>query len=243
MLARISFAAKDLILPILSTQTPFMTGRLLSTSPTTTSQMIFSELKWLDMSIIKRKGKALVTDVQCIPLSEAVIMPSVAGFNLLGESSKYPESTSSSVKAKLVCFSFTEYGFNLNKSFREPFMEAFTDQKDIVAIELCFVEYGFLRMMRGVFASNLKKKIPESHHSLTQIIFGGVLDFAKQLNLPNKFAGYSFLLDSSNRVRWRGSGLASPEELKLMIQCTEELIVEARSREKDARTRGGRSSQ
>lgn len=183
----------------------------------------YSDQTWTDLSIIKRKGSAFAPDQGVIPKTDSMLFPSVSGIDLNGKETKFPGHVQA--KLKLVCFSFTDYGFNLNKSFKDPFIEKYGASSDAFALEICFVEYGFLKMMQGMFQSNLKKKIPETHYHLTQVTFGGVLDFAKKLELPNKFAGYAFLVDQSNLVRWRGSGLAD-DNAALMLACAEEILRE-----------------
>lgn len=93
-------------------------------------------------------------------------------------------------------------------------------------MELCFIEYSFLSMAKTLFASNLKQSIPPPQHNKTVLVFGGVKEFITPLQVPNKFTGYAFLLDSSNRIRWRGCGQAKPEEVETMIQCAQQLVRE-----------------
>lgn len=181
----------------------------------------FNPRTWEDLSVIKRQGSAFEADKQLLSTKEPIFFPSVAGNDLNGHPSKFPESVSSRVK--LVAFSFNEYGFSLNKSYLEPFLDKFSAREDVHALEICFVEYGFLKLMQGVFAANLKKRILENRHACTQITFGGTMDFAKKLNVPNKYAGYCYLVDEHNRVRWRGSGAAG-DNIHLLLQSTEELL-------------------
>ena len=181
----------------------------------------FNPLTWEDLSIIKRQGCAFDADHHLLSTSEPIFFPSVSGHDLNSQPTKFPESVHS--KVKLVTFSFNEYGFGLNKSYREPFLEAFEKKKDVLALDICFVEYGFLKLMQGVLASNLKKRVPENQYARTQITFGGTMDFAKKLNVPNKYAGYCYLVDEHNRVRWRGSGLAG-DNLQLLLNSTEQLL-------------------
>ena len=51
-------------------------------------------------------------------------------------------------------------------------------------------------------------------------------DFAAQLLLPNVYTGYAYLLDRDNKVRWRGSGQATEQEIEAMLECTEQLLQE-----------------
>ena len=51
-------------------------------------------------------------------------------------------------------------------------------------------------------------------------------DFAAPLLLPNVYTGYAFLLDRNNKIRWKGSGQAHPEEVEALLRCTDELLAE-----------------
>jgi len=51
-------------------------------------------------------------------------------------------------------------------------------------------------------------------------------DFAAPLLLPNVYTGYAFLLDRHNKIRWRGSGQAHPEEVQILLEVTQELLDE-----------------
>lgn len=93
-------------------------------------------------------------------------------------------------------------------------------------MEICFVEFSFLQMMKGMFASNLKTKIPQSHHALTQVTFGRVMEFATTLKLPSKYTGYCFILDKSNRIRWRACGLAE-DKTTFMFSAADALLKES----------------
>lgn len=183
----------------------------------------FSVTKWLDLSIIKRKGRAFEADKALVPIHDALIFPGLPGYDLNGRETLFPERIKA--KVKLVSFSFTDYGFNLNKTYSEPFLDKYAGHPDVKALEITFVEYSFLQVMKGVFATNLKKRIPESQHARTQVTFGGVMNFATNLKLPNKFTGYSFLLDRENRIRWRACGVAE-ENADLMLRAIEALLKE-----------------
>ena len=49
-------------------------------------------------------------------------------------------------------------------------------------------------------------------------------DVSADLGLPKKYTGYSFLLDKDSRIRWRGSGIAEPEEVESMLNCAQQLL-------------------
>ena len=202
--------------------------------------------KWLEVGIVKRKGRAYDADKKLLPIEGALVFPNVQGFTLTEREVSVPDnilfavshstitttttsSSSSSSKAstssqwgeiKLVAFSFKQYGFDLLRSWTAPFMQEFGGGKfsQIPVIEICWIEYSFLSMVRKMFAEELKKKVLLDQHDLTVLTFGNIMEFASALLLPNKYTGYVFLLDKENRVRWRGSGEALPDELPFLFQ-------------------------
>ncbi len=56
--------------------------------------------------------------------------------------------------------------------------------------------------------------------------FGDAKQLRRQLGAPNRMAAYVFLLDAAGRVRWRGSGAATGEEVDAMLRCAAELAEE-----------------
>jgi len=215
--------------------------------------------RWLDVGIVKRKGRAFDADTSLIPAARAVDFPPIAAYTLnrvdvlvpntilqqareqkdqqetaafSSESSPLPPSPSTSAIPKLVAFSFKHYGFTLVRTWVDPFLKRFGGGSDalVPVMEVCFVEYGFLTLAKNVFASNLKAQIPASQLDLTAFSFGGVMDFAARLQLPNKYTGYVYLLDGDNKVRWKGCGTAKEEEVQVMLRCAESLLEEARNK-------------
>jgi hypothetical protein len=131
--------------------------------------------KWLDVGIVKRKGRAFDADSCLIAANEAAPFPAVRGYNLNGTDMVVPDTAKSS-HAKLVCFSIKHYGFTLVRSWCDPFVQRFAAEhcSTVQCYELCFVEYGFLSMAKNVFAQNLKPKILEQQHGSTILSFGGL---------------------------------------------------------------------
>lgn len=190
--------------------------------------------RWLDVSIVKRAGRAFDADKKLINRSEAEFFPTVKGTKLDGTSISVPGDVNAS--AKLVIFSFKHYGFTLLRSWLDPFTARYPEAlgeftngdkaKGMAVAEICFIEYGFLSMAKTVFASNIKKSIPDSQIHNTILSFGGVTDFAAQLLLPNKYTGYAYLLDKNDKIRWRGSGQATDEEVETLLKCAKQLLSE-----------------
>jgi len=200
--------------------------------------------RWLDVSVVKKKGRAFEADTELLPAKDAKLFPLVKGYTLNSNDVEVPDAivqhaltkaaaqddgSKSRTGVRLVAFSFKHYGFTLVRTWLTPFLEKFGKgpSATIPAIEICFVEYGFLSLTKNVFAANLKSQIDPAQHDLTALSFGGVMDFAAALQLPNKYTGYVYLVDARNRVRWRGCGQCHGEaELERLYGIARELLAE-----------------
>jgi hypothetical protein len=196
--------------------------------------------RWLDVSVVKKKGRAFEADAELLPAKDAKVFPLIKGYTLNSKDVEVPDaivrqaagaqqSTAQDLGVRLVAFSFKHYGFTLVRSWLTPFIEKFGKgpTASIPAIEICFVEYGFLSLTKNVFAANLKSQIDPAQHDLTALSFGGVMDFAAALQLPNQYTGYVYLVDARNRVRWRGCGQCHGEaELERLYGIARELLAE-----------------
>jgi hypothetical protein len=198
---------------------------------------------WLDIGIVARKGRAYAADRDVLDVNsmEAMEFPFLRVGTLNGEEVMLPdalvtevdeegreEGTGTTNGVKVVVFSFKQYGFGLLRSWLDPLWGKYGSgiSASVPTLEICFVEYSFLSMAKGIFTSNIKEKVPEANHPLTTLCFGGVADFSAHLLLPNKFTGYVVVLDKNNRVRWRACGQAEQEEVELMFQAIEKLKQE-----------------
>jgi len=193
---------------------------------------------WLDLSVVNIKGRLHppdfhvlpTTNVQCIPFPtntpvttlnkvDTTIDEMVPGWEG-GE-----DGADKDRGLRLITFSFKAYGLSLANSWLKPFTESRLVEK-IPALNICFVEYGFLSFASGSFVGSLRDKEKEDRWAHTAFAFGGVMDFATQLLLPNKFTGYAYLVDGAGRVRWRACGMATDAEVERMLKCAEGLYKE-----------------
>lgn len=138
--------------------------------------------RWLDVTIVKRKGRAYPADRNLIELVDSVHFPPLKCFSLNGENIIVPDYYNNKNKTvKLVVFSFKHYGFTLIRSFLDPFLEKYRSQdknKDITIIEICFIEYSFLSMAKSVFGNNIKNQINSSQIDYTVMTFGSVMVYS-----------------------------------------------------------------
>lgn len=159
--------------------------------------------KWLDFSVVKKKGRVYEPNTRLIEQTAAESFPTVPVYNLTGNDVVFP-GYASDADVKLVAFSFKHYGFTLVRSWIDPYVEHFsannnngininsnpdTTKKNsktsskvvqqqapkVVALEICFVEYGFLTLAKNVFTSNLRTSVSESQHANTGVAFGSIM--------------------------------------------------------------------
>jgi hypothetical protein len=176
-------------------------GRLVRTVPRTITRSVTQAeidkyktdsgalAKWLDMSVIAKKGRVFDPDMDLATKTTADLFPVVKGYNLDGGSVVLPDHMDA--KAKLIVFSFKHYGFTLCRTWIDPFIAKYnvaqlpfagntekvvatTCSPRAVAHEICFVEYGFLSMAKSVFASNIRSNVDPSQIDKTTLVFGGV---------------------------------------------------------------------
>ena len=200
---------------------------------------------WLDIGIVARKGRAFSADHDVLDVNsmEAMKFPFLQVSTLDGEDVTLPDALITTIEegegetvgegsvtngVKVICFSFKQYGFGLLRSWMEPLWGkyGYGVSATVPTLEICFVEYSFLSMAKGMFVSAIKDKVPESNHPLTTLCFGGIMDFSSHLLLPNKFTGYVIVLDKNNKVRWRACGQAEDEEVQRMFKAIEKLRKE-----------------
>lgn len=136
-----------------------------------------------------------------------------------------PATTTPPRKAKLVVFAFKQYGLGLLPSFYTPFLDKYHENPHVELIEICFVEHKFLSLLKGMFISGLKRKISSDRHANTGYVFGGVMDIAERMNLPNVFTGYAFLLDTDNKIRWQRCGEAEEGDILSLHVCVDTLLM------------------
>lgn len=135
--------------------------------------------KWLDIGVVKKKGRVYDADTTLVPAEEAITFPSIQCTSMDGVSQSIPLDLSNDHKVKLVVFSFKHYGFTLVRSWLDPFIQKFPSTKvtsnKIAAVEICFIEYGFLAMAKTIFINSIKNNISDSQFKHTYLTFGGVM--------------------------------------------------------------------
>lgn len=134
-------------------------------------------LRWLDISVVKNNGRAFEADQNLIVAKDAIFFPPVKCTNLHGIEKTFPDDAGA--RLKLMSFSFKHYGAGLVKAWTKPFNATLEKSNlplaaKIDTFEICFIEYTFLAMAKGVFINSLKSKTPDNLQATTGFSFGGV---------------------------------------------------------------------
>eukprot|EP00658_Telonema_sp_P-2_P056015 TRINITY_DN44512_c0_g1_i1.p1 TRINITY_DN44512_c0_g1~~TRINITY_DN44512_c0_g1_i1.p1 ORF type:complete len:216 (+),score=48.64 TRINITY_DN44512_c0_g1_i1:222-869(+) len=108
-------------------------------------------------------------------------------------------------------------------SWSGPFEDAFKGDPGIRFVDLKLIEGMLVRIMKSSIMATTRSRTPEERHG-DVLYYSG--DSDEVFNLENRFVGHMFLLDSSGRVRWRGRGTATPEQVERLISFTKTLEQE-----------------
>lgn len=188
---------------------------------------------WMVKDLRRTNSKPILSNSSLISEGICKPFPALHGLTTLaGEKVDIPDffcrkNRSGDPKAQctLVAISFRDYGYQLLKSWIGPFEEAMKGKDRVEVIQLNLSEGWFNKWVLGVLIhSSMKRNTPVECHDRTLLYFGSnLLDFRDCLRMHNVMTGYVFLLDGLGRVRYAGSGEASEEEMKQLIQFAREL--------------------
>ncbi|RXI04692.1 hypothetical protein DVH24_038966 [Malus domestica] len=186
-----------------------------------------------DMSELKKHGgKIYVANKTIVPAMAAIKFPDLEVNYSDGKVLKLPVRSNGNgnvaeanklevPKASLVCLSFRASSQGMINSWSAPFLDAFSDSKDVRLYEVSLIDSWFLcrspikklllRIMR-------KSKHHESTELKRQIVysFGDHYYFRKELKMLNLLTG----------IRCQGTGLATEEESSSFLSCTKLLLEE-----------------
>lgn len=186
---------------------------------------------WLDMSILNKEGRAYEPATEVSPPGQSsLVFPNFSCLSLNnGKNVSIPGDLDA--KVKLVAFSLKHYGFLRNRAWIDAFDTEFNNPSNplnsrVTMAEICFVEFSFLSIAKGLVTQGIKNQLQPSQIDSTYVKFGGVMELAHKLLLPNAYTGYIYLLDKQNRVRWKACGEAKPAELEMMKKFVKQIAAE-----------------
>lgn len=187
--------------------------------------------------------KPILGNEGCIEPQVAEMFPSLGGdegggelpITMKDEVAPLPEyvyrnnrARDATAQCTLVALSYKDFGYKMLPSWIGPFQRELcgtdSERKNRVeVINLSIQEGTILRFLKSVVKTGFKKEIPEHDHERTLLYFGNDQKFKDSLRVHNTLTGYVFLLDGIGRVRWAGSGKATDDELRALIEAAKEL--------------------
>lgn len=187
---------------------------------------------WMMRDLRRTGHKTTLSNETLIPADRAQLFPLLRGAKSLNNAEAdlpfFFVDSPKAKKATLLSITFRDSGFKSIPSWTEPFQEAFAnDQNNVGTLQLSITERLSLYPFRGSLTKVMKKNTPEHEHDSTLVYFGtDVDDFRDVLRMHNIMTNYVFLIDSLGRIRFAGSGPATEEDVKKVIQCAKDLVKE-----------------
>ncbi|GMH35960.1 hypothetical protein BSKO_03828 [Bryopsis sp. KO-2023] len=173
------------------------------------------------------KGKIFDAPKEIIPASVANKFPLIQCLTPHGEMMEFPAGKRQDSKASLACVSFREGAKEMLMSWSRAFGSAYPDSAEASLFHISIVQHKMMsiwpfRSMLLGSAKNLDLGHPKPVTKLFH--FGSGQSITESLDAENNLSAYAFLLDRSGLVRWRGSGMATNEEIEALVRCTDSLV-------------------
>jgi len=198
------------------------------------------------------QGKVFHSPTRLIPAAAAPLFPQITPLTSDGTPCSFPITGTDAPAASLVCIAFRAGAQEMIEAWAVPFSQAAayqleeeqkqeeqqpdfisrtsTNNKTLALVELALVESIVMSvwpfrniLMKNGGASQGKYSINATY----------LYHFAREtesirnaLQMTNRLTGYVYLLDCLGRVRCRGSGNPSSQELDMMLQCSRQLLSE-----------------
>jgi hypothetical protein len=103
--------------------------------------------------------------------------------------------------------------------------QTFASNPRVEVVRLTITEGAWIqRLLSGLMTRSMKANVPVERRDRFLMHFGNETLLKDCLRMHNTLTGYVFVLDGIGRVRFAGSGKASPEELLDMETCINGLL-------------------
>uniref|UniRef100_K3WHR8 Thioredoxin domain-containing protein n=1 Tax=Globisporangium ultimum (strain ATCC 200006 / CBS 805.95 / DAOM BR144) TaxID=431595 RepID=K3WHR8_GLOUD len=181
---------------------------------------MFAEFKQLNDTA----GKVIEGPEQLTEVAKAIAFPSLKVKSLAGKDVDLESLVANGSKATLVLTSFKNFGMNMLPAWRNAFEKEFANNNKVQTVTLNIIEDWYMKLVQSSITHGLQEKTPSEIHEMTFAHFGRCDDFRTALDLYNSFTGYAHLVDAKGRIRWIAAGEATPEELKRLMNVTNQLL-------------------
>jgi mitochondrial ATPase complex subunit ATP10 len=165
---------------------------------------------------------------------DALVLPTIAGVTLLSTDEKVDlphhllrtnRTKDPNSQCTVLGVSFKDYGYQLSESWLGQLEQSFASNPRVEVVRLTITEGAWIkRLLSGVMTRSMKPNVPPERRDRFLMHFGNEALLKDCLRMHNTLTGYVFVLDGLGRVRWAGSGKASPEELLDVETCIHNIL-------------------
>ena len=135
--------------------------------------------------------------------------------------------------AVLLSIAFRYGAEKILDSWRKPWQQEFSARPDVRLLELSFVESVVMTVWpfkQMILRAQLRRQQKQTHTDQQVPVeflfhFGEAKPLRQALGMSNTLTGYAVLLDSQGRVRWKGCGMAKPDEVDSLLTSTQQLLT------------------
>ncbi|CAN0102652.1 unnamed protein product [Ectocarpus sp. 12 AP-2014] len=199
-------------------------------------------------AVNKTGGKIFEASRELIPEKDAAFFPAMEVSNLASDGSAAAASEVDFLsrvltgRVTMVGLFHRQFGYSMLESWTGPFEEAFargqrgdklpsagekpTGAAPPSALSLSLLESWPLRMMKPLLVSTMGRGLSPEKKAAFFYRFGPTEEVRKALGIVNRLTLYVLLVDQKGRVRWLGTGKATPDEVESLVRCARQLAAE-----------------
>jgi len=152
---------------------------------------------------------------------KGIRFPTITASSLEGTKVTLPDAVQGMVA--LVVIAFERAAQSEIDSWVGPFESAFEHNPDVVVYEVPMIDSAVWRVMRGMIDAGMRAGIPQQRHAFVLTYYGSSEAYREALGMDDRSRAYLFLLDREGTIRWNGSGYASPEQSRALIEAASSL--------------------
>ncbi|KAG5183715.1 ATPase assembly factor ATP10 [Tribonema minus] len=172
------------------------------------------------IEVNKTHGKLFKAATALVPADKAVPFPDFDADTLSGRK-KVSVALDLRGQVAVVGVSFKHFGYAMLPAWLGALKR---QHPQAVTANLNLAEGLVISFLRPLLVMDMKRNVAPEQHSSTYVLFGDAEDIRTDLDIMNRLTGHIFLLDKEGKIRWRGCGIATPEELDSMLACYEQLV-------------------
>ncbi|CAM9876177.1 unnamed protein product [Ectocarpus sp. 4 AP-2014] len=199
-------------------------------------------------AVNKTGGKIFEASRELIPEKDAEFFPAMEVSNLASDASAAAASEVDFLsrvlagRVTMVGLFHRQFGYSMLESWTGPFEAAFargqrgdklpsaggkpTGAAPPSALSLSLLESWPLRMMKPLLVSTMGRGLSPEKKAAFFYRFGPTEEVRKALGIVNRLTLYVLLVDQKGRVRWQGTGKATPDEVESLVRCARQLAAE-----------------